>query len=219
MNNILIGIYDEHRLVQEGIAAMLTSTENMEIVLLCGEKSKLQESLKSKSVNILIINIHVLNTPILNLITQLSISFPRTKILIISVTNSEEMILKTIKAGAKGYLAKEADKNELIEAIYTLRNGFDYFSKSITHLLINKYISRIKSEDKILKPEVENLSARQVEILKLWGENFTNKDIADKLFISLRTVETHKNHIMQKLNLKTTVDMVKFAIRNNLIEI
>ena len=65
----------------------------------------------------------------------------------------------------------------------------------------------------------KNLSARQVEILKLWGENYTNKEIADKLFISLRTVETHKNHIMQKLNLKTTVDMVKFAIRNNLIEI
>jgi DNA-binding NarL/FixJ family response regulator len=219
MNNILIGIFDEHKLAQEGIAAMLSGTENMEITLLCTDKSKLQELLRIKQVNILIINIHALNTPVLNLITQLSIGFPRTKILIISVTNTEEMILKTIKAGAKGYLAKEADKNELVEAIYTLRNGFDYFSKSITHLLINKYITRIKSEDKVQKPEIENLSSRQIEILKLWGENFSNKEIADKLFISLRTVETHKNHIMQKLNLKTTVDMVKFAIRNNLIEI
>jgi two-component system response regulator NreC len=177
------------------------------------------ETLKSQPVNILIVNIHNLDTTILNLIAQISLTISKTRILVISAANSDEMVLKTIKAGAKGYLAKEADRNELIEAIYTIRNGFDYYSKSITHLLINKYITRFKSEDKMPKAEIENLSARQVEILKLWGENYTNKEIAEKLFISLRTVETHKNHIMQKLNLKTTVDMVKFAIRNNLIEI
>jgi DNA-binding NarL/FixJ family response regulator len=217
--SILIGTFDEHRLVMEGICALLANSENTEVVLQCNDKNKLLEALKSMPINVLIINIHVLNTPILNLIAQLSISFPKTRILIMAVADSEDIILKTIKAGAKGYLSKDADRNELVEAIYTLRNGFDYYSKSITHLLVNKYITRIKNEDKILKPNVENLSMRQVEILKLWGENYSNKAIADKLFISLRTVETHKNHIMQKLNLKTTVDMVKFAIRNNLIEI
>jgi len=217
--NISVGIFDEHKLVMDGISSLLANNENIEVVLLCNDKTKLLEILKSKSVNILIINIHNLTTPILNLVTQLSISYQKTRVLIMSYSDSEDVILKTIKAGAKGYLAKDADKNELVEAIFTLRNGFDFYSKSITHLLINKYITRIKSEDKILRPDVENLSARQVEILKLWGENYSNKEIADKLFISLRTVETHKNHIMQKLNLKTTVDMVKFAIRNNLIEI
>lgn len=217
--NIQIGIFDEHRLVMEGISALLSQVSDVDVVFKCYDKTKLSETLKANTTNILIINIHELSTAIINLISQLSLSNSKTKILVFSMSNSEEMILKIIKAGAKGYLTKEADKNELIEAIYTLRNGYDYFSKSITHLLINKYITRIKSKEEPQKTDVENLSARQVEILKLWGENYTNKEIADKLFISLRTVETHKNHIMQKLNLKTTVDMVKFAIRNNLIEI
>jgi two-component system response regulator NreC len=217
--NIQIGIFDEHRLVMEGISALLSQVSDVDVVFKCYDKAKLSETLKTNTTNILIINIHELSTAIINLISQLSLSNSKTKILVFSMSNSEEMILKIIKAGAKGYLTKEADKNELIEAIYTLRNGYDYFSKSITHLLINKYITRIKSKEEPQKTDVENLSARQVEILKLWGENYTNKEIADKLFISLRTVETHKNHIMQKLNLKTTVDMVKFAIRNNLIEI
>jgi DNA-binding NarL/FixJ family response regulator len=216
---ILVGIFDEHKLIPEGIAALLAETENIKVVMLCNDKTELIDTLKSKEINILIINIHILNVSILNLITQLSIHNPKVKILIMSVNNSEEMILKTIKAGAKGFLAKESGRNDLIEAIYTLRNGFDYYSSSITHLLINKYISRIKTNDNKKLPDIENLSARQIEILKLWGDNFSNREIADKLFISLRTVETHKNHIMQKLNLKTTVDMVKFAIRNNLIEI
>ena len=217
--SISIGLFDEHKIVMEGLSSIFSQNENIEVVFQCADKAKLLETLKSQPVNILIVNIHTLDTFILNLISQISLTISKTRILVISAANSDEMVLKTIKAGAKGYLAREADRNEMVEAIYTIRNGFDYYSKSITHLLINKYITRFKSEDKMPKAEIENLSARQVEILKLWGENYTNKEIAEKLFISLRTVETHKNHIMQKLNLKTTVDMVKFAIRNNLIEI
>lgn len=217
--SISIGLFDEHKIVMEGLSSIFSQNENIEVVFQCSDKAKLLETLKLQPVNILIVNIHVLDTAILNLITQINLTVSKTRILVISAINSDEMVLKTIKAGAKGYLAREADRNEMVEAIYTIRNGFDYYSKSITHLLINKYITRFKSEDKMPKTEIENLSARQVEILKLWGENYTNKEIAEKLFISLRTVETHKNHIMQKLNLKTTVDMVKFAIRNNLIEI
>ncbi|HEY9123044.1 MAG TPA: response regulator transcription factor [Bacteroidales bacterium] len=217
--SISIGLFDEHKIVMEGLSSLFSQNENIKIIFQCSDKAKLLETLKLQPVNILIVNIHVLDTAILNLISQINLTISKTRILVISAVNSDEMVLKTIKAGAKGYLAREADRNEMVEAIYTIRNGFDYYSKSITHLLINKYITRFKSEDKMPKAEIGNLSARQVEILKLWGENYTNKEIAEKLFISLRTVETHKNHIMQKLNLKTTVDMVKFAIRNNLIEI
>jgi two-component system response regulator NreC len=214
-----VGIYDEHNLMQMGISSLLNDVNDVQVVLTCAEKTKLVEMLKTSPVNILIFNIHNLSTSVLNLITQLSISFPNMKILILSILNTEEVILKSIKSGAKGFLSKESDKNELIEAIYTLRNGHDYYSKSITYLLLNKYISKIKSNDHDQGADIQSLSSRQIEILKLWGDGFGNKDIADKLFISVRTVESHKNHIMQKLNLKTNIDMVKFAIKNNLIEI
>jgi two-component system response regulator NreC len=162
---------------------------------------------------------HDISVRNINLIVQLNISNPKLKILIVSVIDSEEIVLKTIKAGAKGFLGKDSDRTSLMEAVYTLRNGHDYYSQSITHLLLNRYISSLKSDDLSQNANLESLSSRQVEILKLWGESYTNQEIADKFFISVRTVESHKNHIMQKLNLKSTVDMVKFAIKNNIIEI
>jgi len=155
----------------------------------------------------------------LNLIVQLTISNPKVKILIVSVIESEEIVLRTIKAGAKGFLGGDSDRNDMIEAIYTLRNGHDYFSKSITHLLLNRYISGMQTDAIDQASGINSLSSRQIEILKLWSESYTNQEIADRFFISVRTVESHKNHIMQKLNLKSTVDMVKFAIKNNIIEI
>jgi DNA-binding NarL/FixJ family response regulator len=217
MSRILLGIYDDHRIAQEGICNLLKEVPDFDIVLKVHQNDLLVDSLKSTSVHILIVNLHDLSPSMLELIATVSQNCPGTKVLILSALNGEEVILKSIKAGAKGFLARDTDKNELMEAIYSLRNGYDYFSKSITHLLLNQYIRKLKCDAE--KPEVQGLSSREIEILKLWGNSFTNKEIANTLFLSVRTVETHKNHIMQKLNLKTSVDMVKYAIRNNIIEI
>lgn len=217
MNKIVLGIFDEHKLTQEGISSLLRGFDEVEIVVMANTRSQLLESLKITPPHLLIINLHEPGAPILNLITQITLQHPKVKVLIVSVLNSEEVVLKTIKAGAKGFLSKDTDKNELIEAIYTLRSGYDYFSKSITHILLNKYIHKLKTDD--TAEGINTLSSREIEVMKMWGNSMTNKEIADKLFLSVRTVETHKNHIMQKLNLKTSVDLVKFGIKNNIIEI
>jgi len=214
-----IAIFDEHKLVLEGLSGMLSGISDFRVVLNCDNRNTLTEKLKSMQVHVLILNMHDISVRNLNLIVQLNITNPKLKILIISVIDSEEIVLKTIKSGAKGFLGKDSDRNSLMEAIYTLRNGHDYYSKSITHLLLNRYISSLKADDLSQNANLDSLSTRQIEILKLWGESCTNQEIADKFFISVRTVESHKNHIMQKLNLKSTVDMVKFAIKNNIIEI
>jgi len=214
-----IALFDEHKLVLEGISGLLSGISDFRVVLNCDDRNILTEKLKSMQVHVLILNMHDISVRNLNLIVQLNISNPKLKILIISVIDSEEIVLKTIKAGAKGFLGKDSDRNSLLEAVYTLRNGHDYYSKSITHLLLNRYISSLKADELNQNADIANLSSRQIEILKLWGESCTNQEIADRFFISVRTVESHKNHIMQKLNLKSTVDMVKFAIKNNIIEI
>jgi DNA-binding NarL/FixJ family response regulator len=217
MSRILLGIYDDHRIAQEGICILLKDAPDVDIVLKVHHGDALKDLLKSTPVHILIINLHDLNPVTLNLITTVCRDCQGTRVLILSALSGEEVVLKSIKAGAKGFLAKDTEKNELMEAIYTLRNGYDYFSKSITHLLLNQYIKKLQQEED--RPEVQGLSTREIEILKLWGSSHTNKEIANTLFLSVRTVETHKNHIMQKLNLKTSVDMVKYAIRNNIIEL
>jgi two-component system response regulator NreC len=220
MSKIVIGILDKHKIVQEGLSTLLSVNEDfVTIPVFQTEKQLLIDELKLNGINILIINLHEFSITTLNLITQLNLSYPKSRVLVHSHTDNEEFVLKTIKAGAKGYLDKDAGYLEFSEAIYTIRNGHDYYSKSITSLILNKYIKKMNPKDKMLDSGIEGLSSREVEILTLWGNNFTNKEIADKLFISVRTVESHKNHIMQKLNFKTTVDMIKFGIRNNLIEI
>lgn len=214
-----IAIYDEHNLALQALSAMLVRYSDFRISLTCNQRTNLLESLKSSRVNILILNMHDVSVRNLNLIVQLRIGHPGIRILVVSSIDSEEIILKTIKAGAKGFLGRESNLNDLAEAIYTIRSGYDYFNKSITHLLLNKYISSLNEVSASSDVAVSQLSARQIEILKLWGDGYSNQEIADQLFISIRTVETHKNHIMQKLNLKSTVDMVKFAIKNNIIDI
>jgi two-component system response regulator NreC len=219
MDNISIGIFDKQVITLEGIKSLLDKADGLQVLFTVHDGKQLFLSMKEKKVNILIINIHGLGVKELNLISYTNTYHPKVKVLIMSVDNQEENVLKTIKAGAQGYLSSETSKEELVEAIYTLRNGHDYFSKSITHLLLNNYIKKIKTGENPAKNNLDALSNRELEIVRLWGDSLTNKEIADKLFISVRTVESHKNHIMQKLNLKTSVDLVKFAIKNNIIEI
>jgi two-component system response regulator NreC len=214
-----LAVFDEHKLVLEGLSGLLSGISDVRVVLASDDRNILVQKLKSIQAHVLILNMHDISVRNLNLIVQLNISNPKLKILIVSIIDNEEIVLKTIKAGAKGFLGKDADRTSLMEAIYSLRNGHDYYSKSITSLLLNRYITSLKADEISQNTDINNLSTRQIEILKLWGENYSNQEIADRFFISVRTVESHKNHIMQKLNLKSTVDMVKFAIKNNIIEI
>ena len=216
---INIGLYDEFRLGLDGISRLLNEVSDFSVVFTCEDKVQLKNKLKVLQVHVLVYTMHDFSVKNMNQIVQLNIAYPRMKILVVSVMNSEEIVLKIIKAGAKGFLGKESELNDLVEAIYTIRNGHDYFSKSITQILLNRYIRNLKDTEASQHGELESLSDRQIEILKLWGNSFSNQEIADKLYISVRTVESHKNHIMQKLSLKSTVDLVKFGIKNNIIEI
>lgn len=214
-----IAVFEEHNLILKGIAGLLSDVRDFKVIFSTNNRNILTEKLKKIKINILVLNFHEITVMEFNLMAQVKISNPRLRILVMSVTESEEIVLKTIKAGAKGFLGKNATISDLTEAIYTLRNGYDYFSKSITNIVLNRYISGLNTIGTSHTEEVNQLSARQMEILKLMGESLSNQEIADHLFISVRTVETHKNHIMKKLNLKNTVDMIKFAIRNNIINI
>ncbi len=214
-----IAVYDDHNLVSKGLSGLLAEIPDIDVVFSSNDRVVLIEKLKKIKINILILNFYEISVREFNLMAQIKMYKPGLRILIMSVADSEEIVLKTIKAGAKGFLGKNSTVNDLTEAIYTLRSGHDYFNKSITHIILNRYISGFKSNELSNEAGMNQLSARQLEILKLMGESLSNQEIADRLFISVRTVETHKNHIMQKLNLKNTVDMIKFGIKNNIISI
>lgn len=214
---IFVGLFSQHKLVLDSVTAYLSNYSDLKVVIATSDKATLFEKMKQHVVHVLVVNMFELSNAELNFIIDAMMKYPKLKILLLSNVNRDDVILRSIKAGAKGYITIDASGSELAQAIYSLRMGHDYYSEGITQLLLNKYLTNLEpaqSDD-----EEDALSARQIEILKLWGESYSNQEIADKLFISVRTVETHKNHIMQKLNLKSTVDLVKYAIKSNIIKL
>lgn len=216
MNKITLGLFSEHKLILESLGELLAGIEEFEILIRENILENLLVKVRTMPLNVLIIHLNQQPEKVLDSIALLKRNQSNIKILVISSLKEENIVLKTIKSGANGFLDNDSDKTDLIEAVYTLRNGHDYYSKSITHILLKRYLTKISDEQSISN---HNLSDRETEILKLWGDSHSNQEIAAKLFISIRTVESHKNHIMQKLNLKTTVDLIKFGIKNNLIKI
>lgn len=214
---INIGIYSDHKLILEGLCRLFGESGELRLVLKEHSLSPLLAMEELRELHILILNPSRLDKRIMGLLERLGKRMPKLRILILSSSEDERTILQTVKAGAKGFLGPESDPGDLLEAVYSLRSGHDYYSKSITGLLLKQYISHIQSGEE--QAGVDSLSARELEVLGLWGSSHTNSEISEKLFISVRTVESHKNHIMQKLNLRTAVDLVKFGIRNNIIEV
>jgi two-component system response regulator NreC len=215
---IHVGIYDRYKLMGNGLKLILEKVHDFEVLFLTDSKTALKEHIKNKNLNILVLSIHDTSARMMNLLVQMSVANPKVKLLVLSFDNSDETIVKIVKSEAKGFLGGDASPKELIEAIYTLRNGFDYFNRYINQMVLKQYIDTMDTDPKA-KNDLDSLSERQIEVLKLWGKSYSNQEIADELFISMRTVEAHKNHIMQKLKLKSTVELVKFSIRNNIIEI
>ncbi|MGQ7871298.1 LuxR C-terminal-related transcriptional regulator [Sunxiuqinia sp. sy24] len=215
---INIGIYDEHHLMGQGLKLLLERVPEFEILFCADHKDQLMTLAQNRSLNILILSIHDTSVRTMNLIIRLSLLNPKARLLILSFDSSEETIVKIVKSKAKGILGHDASQKELIEAICTLRNGFDYFNRSINQMVLNQYIDKLDVPEEQTEG-LNSLSERQIEVLKLWGRSYSNQEIADELCISVRTVDAHKNHIMQKLQLKSTVELVKFSIKNNIIEI
>ena len=214
---ISVAIIDTHNpLMLESLATLLSTKDEITVT---GQFSGIDSFLKATrtlTVNVLIINIYKAHIEEIELIRKLSNEIPRIKVLVISMEMQESVVYESIKAGAKGYLTKQDSGSEILMAIYSLRGGYDYYNKSISNIILNKYIKSIE-DDPGRTSYPGNLSKREVEIIRFWGEGLTNREMADKLFVSTRTIESHKNHIMQKLNFKTNIDLLKFAIRNNLI--
>lgn len=219
MSKINVAIVGSHYLLIEGIGTILGNVQDIEVISIHSQIENFINEIQENPIHILIKNIHKISQKDIDEVKEIQKLFPKIKILIISFSENEETIFEIIRAGAKGFLSHDANRQDLIEAVYSLRNGFDYFSKCITTILLNRYVSSIQKNETPENKEIEKLSTREIEILTLWGNSCTNQEIANQLFISVRTVESHKTHIMQKLNLKTAVDLIKYAIKNNIINL
>jgi DNA-binding NarL/FixJ family response regulator len=218
MKRIRIFLVDDHQLVRDGIKALLTSAEDITILGEASTGKECFEKITLEPPDILILDISLPDMTGIEITQRVTETIPETRVLILSMYTDEDFILNSVKAGARGYLPKNTSREELLAAIHAIYEGEEFFADSISRILLRGYLRKAKEDDTI-SPAPVTLTSREIEILKLFAEGFINKEISDKLDISIRTVETHKNHIMKKLELKSTVELIKYAIRNKIVEI
>lgn len=217
MKTINVILVDDHTLFRDGIKSILDEEKEINVIDEAADGNTLCEKLKYQSPDVVITDISLPDISGIELTKKITKNYPELKVLMLSMHNNEEFILSSLKAGANGYLSKDIKRSELLDAIHSIMEGKIYFNKEISQTIINNY----REDDHAGSgSKLHNkLTEREIEVLKLVGEGLINKEIADKLFISIRTVDAHKNHIMHKLDLKSSVDMVKYAIKNKLIDL
>jgi DNA-binding NarL/FixJ family response regulator len=218
-SKISVALVDDHQIVRDGIKALLEGYNHIEVVTEASTANEFLEKVAEYNPQLVIVDISLPGISGIELTKILVNTYPNLKVIVLSMYTTQEFVFNAIKAGAKGYLPKNITQCELIEAIEKVHGGMEYFSKDISEIILKSYLKQIKNPERAVEQRDEKLTPREEEILKFVAEGYSNQLIADKLFISVRTVESHKNHIMQKLELTTTVDLVKYALKNKIIDI
>jgi DNA-binding NarL/FixJ family response regulator len=216
-SKIKIILTDDHRIFRDGIKSLLSENEEIQIIGEASDGYELMEMLKMNTPDLVIMDITMPKLSGIEVSKQISSLYPEMGILILSMHTNEEFVINSIKAGAQGYLPKDTSKEELLKAIHAIYNGGEYYSKNVSDSFLKNFARRFKVEQTL--KENDELTKREIEILQLAAGGSSNKEIADQLFISIKTVDAHKNHIMQKLKLKNTAEMVIYAIKNKIIEL
>jgi DNA-binding NarL/FixJ family response regulator len=219
MRTIQIFLADDHELVRDGLKALLSGIPDIRISGEAASGKELFDLLRNTSPDVLILDISLPDISGIEALKILSKEHPRLRVLVLSMHTGEEFILGAVKAGARGYLPKNTSRDELLEAIYSVDRGEEYYSRSISRTLLKSFLRTTRGQPPSPQKRGYSLSDRETEVIRLFAEGSSNAEISEKLKISIRTVETHKNHVMKKLGLKSAVELVKFAIRNKIIEI
>lgn len=207
-------IADDHKIVREGLRTLLERLSGFRVVGEAGNGVQTVEKANELQPHIIIMDISM---PVLNGIEaarQVLQKIPNTKIVALSMHADRQFVLEALKSGIKGYLLKDSAFEELHSAIKTVLNNQLFLSSSITDLVVREFIHQSGSEASSSASAI--LSPREREILQLYAEGRSTKEIAGHLSISIKTVETHRKQIMDKLNLHSIAELTKYAIREGL---
>lgn len=214
-SKIKVLLVDDHPIVREGLRSSLKPYHQIQIV---GETSTAEECVKKTlelMPDVILLDINLPDKKGFEIPVILREKAPSTKILVLTAHSNKEYIEHMIKVGVSGYILKDITPKELVEAIEKVAGGQKYFSPVVGNSLINNYVKKAGGSGK----SISLLSPREIEILKLVAEGHTNKEVASKLGISVRTVETHRERIMNKLNIHSTAGLTRFAISEGLVEL
>lgn len=213
MNVTRVLLADDHALVRAGIRALMEKIPNVEVVGEAGTGRKALELARSKLPNIVLMDIAMTELGGLEALPRIIKDFPSVKVIILSAHASEEYVIRALREGASGYMLKDSATTELELAINSVIQGKIYLSPSISRTVIDDYLQRVSGA---VSP-LEQLTSRQREILQLIAEGKNTKEIAAALDISIKTVESHRLQLMDRLDIHDIPGLVRYAIRNGLV--
>lgn len=209
-------ITDDHELYLEGLSLLLQKQDNIDVIGTSISATGLLQKLPDLSPDdVLLLDVNLPDMEEEELIRQVRAVRPKQKIIYLTLIRGTRYVHKLMKYQVQGYILKNASVDELVNAINSVGEGGTFYSKEIDILSDGDFRNTLTVEDRQV---TEILSKREVEVLKLVCKEFSNVEIAGKLFLSVSTVETHRKNLIAKLGVQNTVGLVKFAIRNNLID-
>ena len=211
---IKILIVDDHPVVRKGLHSCLANQENLKIVGEAADGLEAIQKVKELDPDVVLMDINMPGMDGLAVTETLRKNSPRTRVLVLSVHDTRDYVMRIVKAGARGYVLKDAPPDELVLAIETVHAGEAYFSASVARLALNQYVAESDSNSPLAR-----LSEREREVLIEIAEGRSNKEIASNLSIGVRTVETHRERIMRKLEIHSVAGLTKFAIANGMVSL
>lgn len=211
---VKVAIADDHHILLDGLHALLRMQQNLEVVGTYNNGKLLLDAIEETKPDVVLADI---NMPVMDgreLTQKIKEQYPGIYVIALSMHDDGGHIMEMIEAGVSGYLLKNANDRELLDAIQTVMNGRMYFSPEVSDKIAAIVTQQQRKKE---EPEEPRLTDREMEILKLIAKEYSNAAIAEALFISERTVETHRKNMMRKTNNKTVVGLLKFAMEKNLI--
>ena len=219
-NKIKIHLADDHQVLIDGILAVLKTNSDFEVVGFSLNGEGLVDRVIRNKADVLVMDINMPEKDGIQVLREMSeVGFP-CKVIILSSYDDAKLIKEVIKLGASGYLTKQCAGENIVDAINTVAYGNQYFSEAIKDKIFNLYTGNSNLQNQVLNAEelISSITGRELEILNLISQEKRGKDIGEMLSISVNTVETHRKNLMKKLNVKSSIGLVIFATKHNLIE-
>lgn len=216
MNRIKIILADDHQLILDGMRTMLQGIPEFLIVAEVRNGQEVLEAARKMEFDLILMDIEMPGCNGIEATRMLLEEQPEAKVLALTMFNEKGIIVKVMEAGAKGYVLKNAHFQELVEAIKKVASGQNFISSDVIATLMERDSVRVESSQ--AESETGSLTKRELEILKLIAQGFSNKEIGEKLFISHRTVDTHRTHLLDKLQVKNIAGLIRFAMKNGYLD-